>query len=64
MWAAGFEWEAPKAGAIPFPPSFKDAAAVRMDDLHICLGKNDGVAEVGKWAQANEGMGEERHHVA
>ncbi len=64
MWAAGFEWEAPKAGAVPFPPSFEDATAVRMDDLHICLGKNNGVAEVGKWAQADEGMGEGRHHVA
>ena len=38
--------------------------AVRMDDLNIRLGEDDGVAEVGKWAQADEGMGKGRHDVA
>jgi hypothetical protein len=63
-WAAGFEWEVPKAGAVPFSPSLEDAMAVQMDDLNIRLGEDDGVAEVGKWAQADEGMGKGRHDVA
>ena len=35
-----------------------------MNDLHIRLGEHDGVAEVGEWAQADEGMGKGRHDVA
>ncbi len=35
-----------------------------MNDGHRCLGEKNLEAEIGKGAQANEGMGEGEHHMA
>ncbi len=50
-------------GAVNFSPTFKDDMPVLMNDGHRCLGEKNLAAEVGEGAQADEGMGEGRHHM-
>jgi hypothetical protein len=58
------EWELPETRAVGFIPSLEDVIPIRMNDKHCCLGEKDRAVKVGKWAQADEGMGEGGHHVA
>ncbi len=60
----GVEWESPKAGAVLFLPPLEDGVPIGMDDRHSRLGEDYLAAEVGKWPQAYEGMGEGGHHMA
>jgi hypothetical protein len=53
----GSEWKPPETGAYTLSPSFEDAASCGIDDLHVIFGENNFAALVGKWAQADEGMG-------
>ncbi len=62
-WHGGLEREAPEAGAILFAPSVEDAVAIWMDDQDSMLGENNLAAEIGKGAQADEGMGEGGHNM-
>jgi hypothetical protein len=54
----------PEVGGMLLWPLFEDAVLIRMDDRHRCLGENYLAAEVGKRAQADEGMGEGWYHMA
>ncbi len=54
----------PQAGAVDFSLTFKNGMPVWMNDGHRHLGEQNLAAKVGKGAQANEGMGEGRHHMA
>jgi hypothetical protein len=38
--------------------------SIWMNDGHHCLGEQNLAAKVGEGAQANEGVGEGRHHMA
>ncbi len=62
-WHGGLEREAPEVGAILFVPSIEDAVAIRMDNRDSMLGENNLAAEIGKGAQADEGMGEGGHNM-
>ncbi len=62
-WLGGVEWES-QAGTVKFTPTFEDAVPIGMDDRHSRLGENNLAAYVGKWPQADEGMGEGGHHMA
>jgi hypothetical protein len=62
-WHGGLEREAPEVGAILFMPSVKDAVAIWMDDQDNMLGEDNLAAEIGKGAQADEGMGEGGHDM-
>jgi hypothetical protein len=44
-------------GAIPFSPSFEDALTIKINDGDVIFGEDDLAALVGKWAQADKGMG-------
>ncbi len=62
-WHGGLEREAPEAGAILFASSIKDAVAIQMGDQDSMLGEDNLAAEIGKGAQADEGMGEGGHNM-
>ncbi len=51
------EWKTPEMGALAFSSSFEDADSCGTNDINVIFGKNNFAALVGKWAQADEGMG-------
>jgi hypothetical protein len=63
-WLGCLEGEVPEPGTVRCPPPHEDTLAIRVDNQDTCLVEGDGVAEISKWPQTYEGVGEGGHDVA